>query len=130
VLRGVGGDRVGGDDHARGPREREVAHAAAQPGPQVLAPPLLVHEVVDGDDHRHARAQQRAGHPRGVEEVVVATRLAPFDDLAAAPLRLLQQVLQQAARVAPDPAPVGGRTGVEADAHHGSIPAFSSLTPA
>ena len=41
-----------------------------------------------------------------------------------------QQALEQAARVAPDPAPVGGGAGVEADAHHGPVPAMSSLTPA
>jgi len=127
VLRGVGGDRVGGDDQPRRPREREVAHAAAQPCPQVLAGPLLLHEVVDRDDHRHARAQQCPGHPRGVEEVVLAARLAALDDLAATPARLLQQAVQQAARVAPDPAPVGGGAGIEADAHHGPVPAKASL---
>ena len=89
-----------------------------------------MHEVVDGDDHRHARVQQRAGHPRGVEEVVAAARLAALDDLAAALGRDLLQAGQEAARVAPDAARVGRRPGVEADPHVGDpLPLPSSLTP-
>ena len=52
----------------------------------------------------------------------------PSDDLAPAALRLLHEALEQAARVAPDPPPVGGGAGVEADAHHRPVPAMSSLT--
>ena len=127
-LLGVDGDGVRRHDQPRRPRECEVAHPAAQPRPQVLAGPLLLDEVVDGDDHRHARAQQRPGHPRRVEDVVVAARLAALHDLAPAALRLVHKALEEAARVAPDPPPVGGWTGVEAHAHHRPVPATPTLT--
>jgi hypothetical protein len=63
-----------------------------------------------------------------VEEVVLAARVAALDDLAATPASLVAQAVEQAARIAPDPAPISGRAGVEADPHQASIPRMSSLT--
>ena len=90
-----------------------------RPARSVCAEVLLGHEVVDGDDHRHARVQQRAGHPGRVEEVVAAARLAALDDLAVALGAPPAGRLEQAARVAPDAARVRRRPGVEADPHVG-----------
>ena len=70
---------------------------------------LLADEVVDGDDHRHARVQQRAVDPRRVEEIVAAPRLAPLDDLATVALCHRSQPAEQAARVAADAARVRRR---------------------
>src|SRR3954468_22171241 len=43
--------------------------------------------------------------------------MAALDDLAITALGLVAQRVEQAARVAADPAPVGGWAGVEADPH-------------
>jgi hypothetical protein len=98
-------------DHARRALDRQPAHPAAQPRPQRLPEVLLAHEVVDGDDHRHARVQQRARHPRGVEDVVAAARLAALDDLAVALGCDTLEAGQEAARVSPDAARVVRRAG-------------------
>jgi hypothetical protein len=92
---------------------------------------LLGHEVVHGDDHRHTRVQERTGHPRRVEEVVAAPRLAGLDQLAVALGRDLLQAGQEAARIAPDTARIVRRPGVEADPHVGDpfLPLPTSLTP-
>jgi hypothetical protein len=113
----VAGDRVGGDDDPVGAPHGEVAQPEAHAGAQVLRTALERDEVVQGDHLGDRRAHERAVDPGRVEDVGVA-RAVRLDELVA--VGRLAQGGEQAARVAPDPAVVGGGAAVEGDLHAGS----------
>ena len=79
------------------------------PGAQVLAAALERDDVVQRDDLRARRAQQRAVDPRRVEDVD-APRAVRLDDLVLG-RAVSRSAVEQAARVAPDPARVARRRG-------------------
>ena len=88
------------------------AHARAQ----MLAAPLLRCHVVDRDDHRTGAVQHRALHPGCMKYVVCLAGAMRLDDLSALGIRVAQRI-EQAARVAPHAAHIGGGTAVEGDSH-------------